>query len=253
MSIVGLSFVERIKMQCAGFAGLVIPPQCLLCDAILEAPGGCCSKCWQSVRFISRPFCEVLGTPFSHDLGKGALCAEAIANPPPFRRLRSAVLYDDQMRRLVSGLKYSDRLELAPWMAGWMETAGGELLEDDCILVPVPLYAGRLLSRRYNQSAEFARHLAKRTGLEYRPDALIRVRNTKQQVGLTARERERNVQGAFQVPLSVKPEIAGRNIILIDDVYTTGATAKAATRGLKRGGSGAVDVLTFARVETFDL
>lgn len=231
---------------------LCVPPQCLMCETILSEQGGCCAKCWSMIWFLERPFCEVTGAPFGHDLGEGMVSAEAIANPPPYRRCRSSVLYDENVKRLVTGLKYSDRLDLAPWMAGWMITAGSELFESDPLIVPVPLFRWRHVSRRYNQSSELARHIANKKCLSFRPDLLERHRYTRQQVGLGSKERERNVQGAFRVSKEKQLEIKSRSILLIDDVYTSGATVKAATRALRRAGSGDVDVLTFARVETVE-
>lgn len=227
-----------------------VPPLCLLCEREQASPGGCCAACWGKLRFISRPYCEVLGTPFSYDLGQGALSAPAIADPPPFSRLRSAVLYDEHARRLVTALKYSDRLDLAPWLANWMLRAGAELLAEAPLLIPLPLHPTRLIARRYNQSAELVRHMAARGGHCWAGDLLIRIRRTRQQVGLSGSERDCNVRGAFYVPPAARPRIKGRRLLLVDDVYTSGASVNAATRALKRGGAGAVDVLTFARVET---
>src|SRR5680860_1579189 len=139
MTMAELNFVKFVKSKCLIVRDWAVPPLCLMCDAVVDVPGGCCSSCWLSVRFISRPYCETLGVPFSHDFGEGALCADAIADPPPFNRARSAVLYDDQTRRLVSGFKYSDRLEFAPWMAKWMVTA--------CLLYTSPSPRDGLLSR----------------------------------------------------------------------------------------------------------
>jgi ComF family protein len=184
-----------------------------------------------------------MGTPFSHDMGEGFLSAEAIANPPPFQRARAAVSYDGVARRMVQGLKYHDRTDLARWMAGWMARAGAELLADADIVVPVPLHR-----RRFNQSAELARALARRSGKPFEPAALVRVKVTRQQVGLGLREREDNVRGAFRVPPEADIKVRGRRVLVVDDVYTTGATVSAVARALKRGGATAVDVLTFARV-----
>lgn len=231
---------------------LCVPPLCMMCEAILAEPGGCCSSCWSSIRFITKPYCEITGAPFGHDLGEGMLSADAIANPLPYSRCRSAVIYDENIRSLVTGFKYSDRLDLTPWLANWMITAGHELFEQNPVIIPVPLYPLRLIGRRYNQSSELARHIGKQTGLNFRPDILIRHRRTKQQVGLGSKERERNVQGAFRVKDEMKPELLSRNVLIIDDVYTSGATVKAAARALMRGGSTNIDVLTFARVETVE-
>jgi len=231
-------------------SGLVVPSLCLICDSLCEQPGGCCPSCWRKIRFISCPYCEITGAPFTTNIGDGAVSAAAISDPPPYDRCRSAVIYDDNVKRLVTGLKYADRLDLVPWLARWMVTAGKELLADNPLVVPVPLHRMRLLQRRFNQSGELARHICLRSGLEFKPSLLIRSRKTAQQVGLSGAERERNVRGAFRVPADKKIELTGRQVLLIDDVYTSGATVKAASRALKRSGASSVDVLTFARVET---
>ncbi len=229
---------------------LGVPPQCLICDAILAEPGGCCAFCWQKIRFIAEPLCPVSGRPFSHEMGPGMVSAQVIADPPPYAMCRSAVVYDDNTRRLVTSLKYGDRTELAPWLANWMVAAGRELLLPGRVIVPVPLHRSRLLQRRFNQSAELARAVARGSGLTYRPGWLVRHRPTRQQVGLSSSERARNVQGSFRVPSLRKPEVTGSHVVLIDDVYTSGSTVKSATRTLLKGGAASVCVLTFARVET---
>ncbi|WP_246225858.1 ComF family protein [Chelativorans xinjiangense] len=229
-------------------ARLLFPPVCLGCRNLVAAPGTLCAACWPGMRFLERPWCQVMGTPFGYDMGEGFLSAEAIADPPPFARARAAVAYDGVARRLVQGLKFSDRTDLAPWMARWMLRAASELVEAGAVVVPVPLHRRRFFMRRFNQSAELARAFARLAGLDYLPSALLRRRITRQQVGLGAREREANVRGAFAVPPEGASALKGRRVILVDDVYTTGATVSAATRALKRAGVRHVDVLTFARV-----
>ncbi|MEF2071433.1 ComF family protein [Consotaella aegiceratis] len=227
---------------------LLFPPICPGCQSATVRAGAVCPACWKRLRFIERPYCEVLGLPFSYDLGRGFLSAEAIADPPPFARLRAAVLYEDLAARLVSALKYGDRADLAPMMAAWMARAGAELLEEVDVVVPVPLHTGRLWRRRFNQSAELGRHLSRRSNLKMAPLALVRVKATKSQVGLGPKERHDNVRGAFRVKDERRWEIEGQRVLLVDDVYTTGATAASATRALQRAGARDVDVLTFARV-----
>ncbi len=236
-----------------GLFGLLFPPVCAGCDKHVAEPGSLCGQCWSKVRFIEKPYCPVLGIPFSHDLGAEILSAEAIAEPPPFRRARSVAVHEGVIRDLVHRLKYNDRTDLGPWMAGWMVRAGSELLDDCDIIVPVPLHARRFWFRRFNQSAELARHLARSSGKTFDPDALKRVKQTKQQVGLGLNERVVNVRGAFKVPVTQEIKVRGRNVLLIDDVYTTGATVKAAARALLRGGAVSVDVLTFGRVLSKEL
>jgi ComF family protein len=190
----------------------------------------------------------VLGTPFAHDMGSGIVSAAVLADPPPFDRARSAVVYEDTARRLVHALKYRDRHEVAGFMARAMIRAGDELLADCELIVPVPLHPRRLWLRRYNEAVLLTDRIGRKSGIAAEPMALKRVRRTRQQVGLSGREREANVRGAFWVPVTEKPTISGRRVLLVDDVYTSGATVRAASRALLRGGAAAVDVLTFARV-----
>ena len=141
---------------------------------------------------------------------------------------------------------YPDRTELVPMMARWMARAGREVIDECDVVVPVPLHRWRLFSRRFNQAADLARALAAETGKPMLANALRRKRRTAQQVGLGKAAREANMKGAFEVTLEGKAELFGTNVLLIDDVYTTGATVSAATRALKRAGVAKVDVLTFA-------
>jgi predicted amidophosphoribosyltransferase len=227
---------------------LLFPPVCMGCRRQVLHPGTLCGGCWPRLRFLEKPWCEVMGTPFGHDMGEGFLSADAIANPPPFRRARAAVAYSGMARRMVQALKYNDRTDLAPWMAGWMVRAGAELVGDADIVIPVPLHWRRFLSRRFNQSAELARAVAALSEKRFEPSALRRVKVTRQQVGLGRSEREDNVRGAFRVPPEAEIHVRGRNVLLDDDVYPTGATVFAVTKSLKKAGAANVDVLTFARV-----
>ena len=229
-------------------ADIALPPQCLSCDAPVSSHGALCARCWGKMRLIERPYCAQLGIPFAYDLGPGALSAEAIADPPPFARCRAVAAFEDVARSLVHGLKYRDQLELAAWMASWMRRAGDELVAEADMIVPVPMHSSRQWSRRYNQSVLLARGVARLAGKPMATGALVRIRATEQQVGLTADQRDKNVRGAFQVPAAEKIKVEGRRVLLVDDVYTTGATVKASTRALLRAGASAVDVLVFARV-----
>jgi ComF family protein len=224
------------------------PPLCLNCEAPVATADALCPDCFGRLRPITKPFCPVLGTPFEVDLGPDARSAEAIADPPPFSRARSAVLYNSVARKLVARLKYGDRPELARCCARLMAAAGRELWEGDPVLVPVPLHRLRQFERRYNQSAELARALGKLTGLRVDPLLVSRPRRTRQQVGLSADARQRNVAGAFAVRSEAAARLNGRRVVLVDDVMTTGATMKAVTRTLNRAGIDAVDVISFARV-----
>ncbi|MDH3195557.1 MAG: ComF family protein [Hyphomicrobiales bacterium] len=229
-------------------ADLILPPACPACRVASGSGAALCADCWASVRFLAPPLCPVLGTPFSHDVGTGIVSAAVLAEPPPFARARSAVVYEDTARRLVHALKYRDRHEVAGFMARAMIRAGRELLADCALIVPVPLHPQRLWLRRFNQAALLSDRIGRESGIGVQPMVLKRIRRTRQQVGLSARERDANVRGAFRVSMPEKTVIAGRRVLLVDDVYTSGATARAASRALLRGGAAAVDVLTFARV-----
>ena len=113
-----------------GMVDIALPPRCLACDRRVADAGTLCAACWNGLKPIERPYCEQLGTPFTYELGEGALSAEAIADPPPFGRCRAVAAFDEVSRRLVHGLKYRDRLDLAIWMANWMARTGAELVAD---------------------------------------------------------------------------------------------------------------------------
>jgi len=240
-----LRVLARVPHQ---LADVVLPPTCSACRAAVADKNALCSRCWSEIRFIEPPLCPVYGTPFAYDLGEGILSAEALADPPPFRRARAAAIYGDVARRLVHQLKYHDRPDLAGVMATAMSRAGRTLLADCSLIVPVPLYRWRLWQRRFNQAAALGASLSRLSGVPHDPLALQRLRSTRRQVGLSALQREENVRGAFRVPDEKRARISGQTVLLVDDVYTSGATAKAATRALLRAGAAAVDVLTFARV-----
>src|ERR1700754_2108068 len=195
---------------------------------------GVCAACWPKLSFIAPPYCPRLGIPFVYDPGPGLLSMEAIADPPAYARARAAVRYDDVARTLVHALKYHDRTDLAPAMGRWMARAGRELLDDADVLVPVPLHWRRGWSRRYNQSGALARSIERQSGVEVAAEALRRIRPTEQQIGLSRPQRSSNVQGAFKVAPDRQHLIAGRQVVLIDDVLTSGATVDACARGLFR-------------------
>ena len=240
-----LGAVLRATVRVA--ADVALPQLCAACREPVDGPG-LCSACWGKLSFIAPPYCERLGIPFPFDGGPGLLSMEAIADPPAYDRARAAVRYDDIAKKLVHSLKYGDRLDLAPMMGRWMATAGRNLVAEADAIVPVPLHWRRQWARRFNQSALLGEIIAKASGRPVVYGALKRVKATPQQVGLDKSGRAQNVQGAFRVPPGGKAEVAGRRLVLVDDVLTSGATVDACARALLRGGAAAVDVLVFARV-----
>lgn len=200
------------------------------------------------ISFLEDPVCNCCGTPFEFNQGLWALCASCMARPRAFQRARAACFYDEGSRDLILRFKHADRPDLARLFQQWISRSAKDLIADADAVVPVPLHSLRLLSRRYNQAAEIARPLARQAGLTYLPDSLKRYRATASQGGRSGSGRRRNVAGAFVVPVAKRRQIKGRRILLIDDVFTTGATAEACAKALLKAGARAVDVAVVARV-----
>lgn len=252
--------VVRPTLQAARVAlDVLLPPQCLACDALVSAPGTLCYACWDGAVFVSAPLCAACGTPFEFDHGPDALCGACVRDRPRIDRARAVFVYNDVSRNLSTGLKYRDRTHAAPALGGWLARAGRELLGNADLIAPVPLHRGRLWRRRFNQSGLLAQAVAKNKAREGAHgvsrelglclDLLTRVRATPSQGGLNAAARRRNVRGAFSVNVRRREVVAGARILLIDDVFTTGATLGACAAALLDSGAEAVDALVLARVE----
>jgi ComF family protein len=229
----------------------VVPPTCPTCRTLVQDDGGLCGDCWRMVPWIEEPVCNRLGLPLAYDLGPGAVSAEALANPPEFNRLRAACTYDGVAPRLLHALKFADQRHLADSLGAMMARAGKALLyEADTVLVPVPLHPLRQLQRRYNQSALLANAIGAITGAPVLHDAVKRVKRTKQQLPLSRGDRLRNVRGAFRATPTGEAALAGKNVVLIDDVHTTGATLNAMAGAVTGEGKGCrpaqVDALVFS-------
>ncbi|HEX7968597.1 MAG TPA: ComF family protein [Stellaceae bacterium] len=224
---------------------LVLPPRCLRCGTAVSETGTLCAPCWRGITFLGSPCCACCGMPFDFEVGAPVLCGACARSHPPFERARAAMRYDEASRRLILAFKHGDRLHLAPALGRWMRRAGAELLAEADLLVPVPLHWTRLFARRYNQAAVLAHAIRAAGGPAVGADWLVRRRRTPSQGKRNAMARERNVKGAF----AVKPgrAVKGRRIVLIDDVFTTGATVAECARVLRRAGARQVDVLTLAR------
>jgi ComF family protein len=225
---------------------MLFPPLCIGCRAAVGQPGFC-AACWSAMNFLEGPGCRCCGLPFAVALEGDHLCAACLAKPPAFDAARAILAYDDKSRGAILALKHADRLDLVPGFSRWLSRSGNMLLKDSDMVVPVPLHPWRLWRRRYNQSAELARRLARDWALAYEPRALFRSRSTASQGAMaSARARRRNVLGAFKV--HDPSRVAGRRVLLVDDVLTTGATVEACARALKRAGAARVHVLVLARV-----
>lgn len=235
----------RLASQAVDF---VLPPRCHACGELVDASGRLCARCWSDLNFITPPHCALCGFPFEYDQGADATCGSCLKRAPPFDAARSALRYDDMSRDLILKFKRSDRTDMAAVFAPLLKRAVRATGMEFDLVIPVPLHRGRLWRRRFNQSALLARPLAGLLGLELDVLSLTRRRATPTQAGLAGRQRFLNVRGAFAVPARRRPRLAKKSVLLIDDVFTTGATLGSCARALKRAGAGAVGAVTVARV-----
>ena len=228
-------------------ADMILPHQCVLCRRFADTTG-LCTACWDGLAPIAAPICERCGLPLGHTLAD-PLCAACWAAPPRLAAIRGCFHYTGSARDLILAFKHGDGLQLSPFLARLMARFFIELVQDDTLVVPIPLHRRRYYKRRYNQAAELARRLCAVTGLGlFSPHLLIRCRATRSQGGLSRRQRMCNVAGAFAVPPAASAPLKDRPVLLIDDVMTTGATLTEAARRLEAAGSGDVSALVLARV-----
>ncbi len=224
----------------------LLPPRCLACNAIVDSTGSLCSTCFARFTFITPPSCTCCGIPLESPVIEDLVCGTCLRDRPAFEQARAAFIYDSHSRALVLKLKHADRTDAAVHLARWLHRAGAEQIARCDVLVPVPLHRWRFFLRTYNQAALLANALGRLADKPVVPDALQRTRSTPSQGRLDRTARRRNVARAFAAHrLSA---IAGRRVLLIDDVLTTGATADACARALLNAGATAVDVLVLARV-----
>jgi ComF family protein len=224
---------------------LSLPPRCPGCGAIVPDDHRFCADCWASLHFIGEPWCAGCNAPFAYDRGAGALCGSCLASPPRHAGVRAAVAYGPVARTLALRLKYGGR-------AAFAETAARRMARlmptDTELLVPVPLHRWRLWSRGFNQAALIAARLAALGRVPHDPLVLRRVRATQVLRAMNPRQRAKAVAGAFAIDPKRQDRLRARHVVLVDDVYTSGATTDACTRALLRAGAMKVTILCWARV-----
>ncbi len=228
---------------------LIYPARCISCDALLEEDFSLCGDCWRETPFIAGLICDTCGLPLpgSSD-SKTELCDDCLVIARPWDKGRAALLYARNARRLVLALKHGDRQELAIPAARWMAIPMQDLAGPQTLIVPVPAHWSRLIRRRYNQAALLAIELSRITGNPCLPDGLIRRKPTQIQDGMSREERFANLSGAILPHRRRRSSLAGRQVLLVDDVMTSGATFAAATEACFSAGVTRVCVLALARV-----
>jgi len=219
-----------------------LPPRCAGCGLIVDEVHSFCPDCWAKVEFLGESGCTTCGMPL--EATDAEECGACIARPPRIQRTRSAVAYDELSRSIAIRLKYGRKVALARTMARYM----APLVRSDGekILVPVPLHRRRLWSRGFNQSALVAKELTRSTGFKSEPFLMRRMKSTPALKGMSRSQREKVVAGAFKVDPSA--DLAGRTVVLVDDVLTTGSTANACAKALRQAGAGRVELVSWARV-----
>lgn len=245
-------FQEQFRSILWQIVDTVLPPRCIVTGDFVDRQGMVAPAAWLSLDFITDPFCNVCGFPFDFQVDENMLCTSCLESRPQYETARAALKYNDASRNMILGFKHADKLHFVESFVPWLKRCGDKMLAEADYIIPVPLHRWRLLSRRYNQSALIANALANETGHDYIADALVRVRATPPQGHMSAKDRFKNVRRAFIVNQRWTPEIKGKNVVLIDDVYTTGATVKECTKALLQAGVAKVNVLTLSRVVYHD-
>jgi ComF family protein len=229
------------------FIDTLLPPRCLLCGKVIHHDDSLCSECFKNITFITHPYCQYCGSPLPEDIFNEACCVHCLKKKPPFRMCRSAVIYDDYSKHLVLDFKFADHTENKNLLARWLLLAGEDIFHNGVdVIIPVPLHFRRLFKRKYNQSAMLAAELSMLSHIPAEFTALKKIRHTTPQVHCNGKQRLKNIKDAFEV--TALDKVKGKRILLIDDVYTTGATLRECARVLKKAGAKSVDAITVARV-----
>ncbi len=226
----------------------LFPPKCLLCNDFYTPENGryFCNNCYDGFSFITKPICNKCGGPFQTEEGEDHICGQCIKNKPFFDRARSIGKYDGTLRKAIHGFKYNKKSLLSKPLSQILAEAGREILDTERYdtIIPVPMHVKRLRQRGFNQALVLAKKAGKAWGIRVDTRSLERKTWAPPQTMLSRKKRHKNIKGTF----NCRPEkIRNRNLLLIDDVYTSGSTVSECAKILKKSGALKVDVLTLAR------
>lgn len=222
---------------------VLLPPACVACDEVLPGPVALCEACAVEVLELPDERCAVCSEPGLFPGGQCPRCRAGV----PFVRAFAPFEHEGSIARAIHRFKYEDRSELGRPLGHLLASASAAAVAKmPGTLVPLPLHPARFQERRYDQAALLAAELSQRLGRPLEVEWLTRVRDTRRQVGLSEAEREANVAGAFAAP----PQVRGQDVVLVDDVFTSGASAREAAGALRAAGASRVFVLTLARARS---
>jgi len=239
--------MDKVAALFSPVLNFVLPPRCVSCGVISGGEISFCVDCWSEMHFIAPPNCANCGLPLPFEAEEAQQCGQCLAHPPRHDGIHAVTAYGDISRQVILKLKHGGKIGLAELVAQQLVRH----LPEDCdkyLAVPVPLHWSRLWMRSFNQSALIAKSLAEKSSVSFAPDLLRRVRKTDLLGGKSQKERKKEVARAFEVHNSWRHKVVGADIILVDDVYTTGATSDACIKCLKAAGAKSVKIFCWARV-----
>lgn len=243
--------IQLFKHFFLNFINFIFPPQCIICKSILNNDDGICPECLNNINFITDPKCAYCGYPFEFQFNNRfspriLICSRCLHNKPRFDKALSVLHYNDASKKIILPFKHGDKTHYSKIMAKMMSNSFSYFPHKIDFIIPVPIHLKRMLKRKYNQSALLANHLSHFSNIPVLHNVLFRSHFKQSQGHLSFEDRKANVFGAFLVknPSLIK----GKNLLIVDDVMTTGATLNECASVLKNAGARRVYVLTFARV-----
>lgn len=224
------------------------PHRCFSCKQIVQDNGGLCSTCWLKISFISKPCCVKCSQHFSYLEGSNTLCLKCIGNEFLFDKLYFVLNFTNASKKLIHSFKFHDQIYLSKFFAKLMYNYWQDQLTEIDYIIPVPMHKFRMIERKFNQAALLATHIAKFTKKKILLSGLIKYKKTPRQAILNKQQRKINIKNSIIVNEKYFDLIKGKKILLVDDVFTTGATINECTKALKKAGASLIIVIVIARV-----